>query len=126
MSGLSANCLFEGVRLYIVSVNVSECTDCFLVSGVHHTHFGSVAGDNEKGRQGINDSFHYIHDVSRIQFSLEFTDKFSNFRLKRTNRHLDARAREFACHSIQSAAVRSDEPFDPPMTKHFICVASRL
>ena len=35
---------------HIVSVNVSECTDCFLISSIHHTHFSSVAGNNKKCR----------------------------------------------------------------------------
>ena len=66
-----------------------------------------MTGDNEKGCQGINDSFHYIHDVSRLQFSLEFADKFSSFRLKRTNGHLDTRSQGVCLplHPVGGGAV---------------------
>ena len=80
---------FEGMGLHIVSVNISERTDCLLISYLHHTHFGRMARDYEKRSEGIDDRFHNIHDVGGFHFSLKFTDIFGCFCFERTDGHLD-------------------------------------
>ena len=93
---------------HIVSVNISECTDCFLVSRIHHAHFSGVAGDNEKGRKSINDRLHHIYDVGGIHFSLEFTDIFGRLCFERADRHLNTRCQAICLplHPVGCGSVR--------------------